>query len=113
MKNSTINIRLDEDLKKQFTELCDQFGMTTTSAITVFVRAVVRSRRIPFDIIDESATETSDESAQTEQTATAKSSKKENTQIQELTSKLIDVVTRGGNAIGIGGKAPRQPKPRR
>lgn len=113
MKNSTINIRLDEDLKKQFTELCDQFGMTTTSAITVFVRAVVRSRRIPFDIIDESTTETSDESAQTEQTTTAKSSKKENTQIQELTSKLIDVVTRGSNAIGIGSKAPRQPKPRR
>ena len=113
MKKSTINIRLDEELKKQFTELCDQFGMTTTSAITVFVRAVVRSRRIPFDIIDESTTETSDESAQTEQTTTAKSSKKENTQIQELTSKLIDVVTRGSNAIVIGGKAPRQPKPHR
>ncbi len=112
MKNSTINIRLDEDLKKQFTELCDQFGMTTTSAITVFVRAVVRSRRIPFDIVDESPAETSDESTQTEQTTT-KSSKKENTQIQELTSKLIDVVTRGSNAIGIGGKAPRPPKQRR
>lgn len=50
MAQSTFSVYVDEKLKKQFDELCSDFGMTASTAINVFVRAVVRERRIPFEI---------------------------------------------------------------
>lgn len=44
------SIRMDEDLKAQFETLCNEFGMSMTTAFNVFARAVVRERRIPFEI---------------------------------------------------------------
>jgi len=43
-------MRVDETLKKNFDMICDDFGFTSTAAITVFMKAVVRERRIPFEI---------------------------------------------------------------
>ena len=37
-------------INKQFDELCSDFGMNASTAINVFARAVVRERRIPFEI---------------------------------------------------------------
>ena len=50
MSQSTFSVRMDEKLKKELDELCNEFGMTTSTAINIFARAVVRERRIPFDI---------------------------------------------------------------
>lgn len=50
MALKTINIRIDEKLKKQEESLFSDFGMNTTTAINIFLKAVVRERRIPFDI---------------------------------------------------------------
>ena len=50
MAQATFSVRMDEVLKKQFDELCQEFGMSTSTAINVFARAVVRQRRIPFEI---------------------------------------------------------------
>lgn len=50
MAQATFSVRMDEVLKKQFDELCQEFGMNATTAINVFARAVVRQRRIPFEI---------------------------------------------------------------
>lgn len=47
---STVTIRVDEKLKKCFDSLCDQFGFSNTVAFTIFMKAVVRERRIPFEI---------------------------------------------------------------
>jgi len=41
---------MDENLKKQFDMLCSEFGMNATTAVNVFARAVVRERKIPFEI---------------------------------------------------------------
>ena len=43
-------MRVDETLKKSFDNICDDFGFTSTAAITVFMKTVVRERRIPFEI---------------------------------------------------------------
>ena len=45
-----VNIRMDEELKKQAEQLFAEFGMNMTTAFTIFVKAVVRERRIPFEI---------------------------------------------------------------
>lgn len=50
MPQSTVTIRVDEKLKKNFDSLCDQFGFSNTAAFTIFMKAVVRERRIPFEI---------------------------------------------------------------
>ena len=43
-------MRVDDTLKKKFDMICDDFGLTSTAAITVFMKTVVRERRIPFEI---------------------------------------------------------------
>ena len=53
MAQTNINIRMDENLKKEFDSLCHDFGLTMTTAFTVFAKTVVRRQRIPFEIAKE------------------------------------------------------------
>lgn len=50
MAQATFNICMDEKLKRQFDMLCADFGMNATTAFNIFARAVVRERKIPFEI---------------------------------------------------------------
>ena len=50
MEQATFSVRMDKKLKKQFDLLCADFGMNATTAFNVFARAVVREKRIPFEI---------------------------------------------------------------
>ena len=50
MAQATFSVRMDETLKKQFDGLCQEFGMNSSTAINIFARAVVRQRKIPFEI---------------------------------------------------------------
>ena len=51
---TSMTIRVDEKLKKNFDVLCDEFGLTNSAALNLFMKAVVRERRIPFEIKAES-----------------------------------------------------------
>ncbi len=51
MAQTTFSVRMDEQLKQQFDSLCADFGMNASVAFNVFARAVVRERKIPFEII--------------------------------------------------------------
>ena len=50
MAQTNINIRMDEELKKQFDKFCSDVGMTMTTAICVFAKMAVKEQRIPFEI---------------------------------------------------------------
>ena len=50
MAQINVNIRIDEDLKRDFENLCNNLGLTVTVAFNVFARAVVRRQKIPFEI---------------------------------------------------------------
>ncbi len=50
MAQATFSVRMDETLKRQFDALCADFGMNATTAFNIFARAVVRERKIPFEI---------------------------------------------------------------
>ncbi|MDY4837377.1 MAG: type II toxin-antitoxin system RelB/DinJ family antitoxin [Lachnospiraceae bacterium] len=50
MAQTNVNIRMDEELKKQFDAFCSDIGMSMTTAICVFAKKAVRERRIPFEI---------------------------------------------------------------
>lgn len=50
MAQTTLSIRIDEKLKKDFDALCEDFGMNISTAITIFAKKVVSERKIPFEI---------------------------------------------------------------
>ena len=50
MAQTNVNIRMDEELMKQFDAFCSDIGMSMTTAICVFAKKAVRERRIPFEI---------------------------------------------------------------
>ena len=54
MSQTTMSIRVDSDLKQRFDVLCDEFGLSTTAAMMLFIKTVVRECRIPFEIKRES-----------------------------------------------------------
>lgn len=49
-QSTNINIRMDENLKKQFDILCNELGMNMTTAINIFAKTMVRQQGIPFEI---------------------------------------------------------------
>ncbi len=50
MGQINVNIRMDENLKKEFEFLLDDMGLSMTSAFNIFAKAVVREKKIPFEI---------------------------------------------------------------
>lgn len=50
MAQTNVSIRMDNELKESFEHLCNEMGLTMSSAINVFVKKVVRDCRIPFEI---------------------------------------------------------------
>ncbi|MBD5142942.1 MAG: type II toxin-antitoxin system RelB/DinJ family antitoxin [Ruminococcus sp.] len=54
MAQTTISARIDENDKVAFDRFCDDVGLSTSAAISIFVKAVLRERRIPFEITQSS-----------------------------------------------------------
>ncbi|MCL2216754.1 MAG: type II toxin-antitoxin system RelB/DinJ family antitoxin [Defluviitaleaceae bacterium] len=50
MATTNLNIRIDENLKRQSEEIFNELGLNMSTALTVFLRQTVRSRGIPFDM---------------------------------------------------------------
>lgn len=59
MAQTTINVRIDENLKKQFEDFCNETGLNISTAINMFVKTVVRENQIPFKIAIDPFYETS------------------------------------------------------
>lgn len=49
-KSANVNFRMDAELKKEMEAICNEMGITMTSAFTMFAKKVVREKRIPFDV---------------------------------------------------------------
>lgn len=45
-----MTISIDDDLKRDFSEVCREIGLPPSTAFGVFARAVVRERAIPFPL---------------------------------------------------------------
>ena len=53
MALATLTSRVDEYDKKAFDDFCSSVGLTASAAINMYVKVVVRDRKIPFDIKQE------------------------------------------------------------
>ena len=58
MGQTAFTVRMDTEVKKKFDELCKDFGMSANTAFNIYVKAVVRQRRIPFQIEADTLEET-------------------------------------------------------
>lgn len=50
MAQTTLSVRMDENVKKQFDSFCSEVGMNASVAVNLFAKAVLRERKIPFEI---------------------------------------------------------------
>lgn len=48
--DASITVRLDSNAKKEFEEVCNEMGMTISSAINAFVDKVINLKALPFSI---------------------------------------------------------------
>ena len=50
MGKTLVNIRMDEELKSSMEKICQDMGMSMTTAFTIFAKKVTKERRIPFEV---------------------------------------------------------------
>ena len=48
MAQATVNIRMDEELKRSMKAVCQELGMNMTTAFTIFAKKMSCEHRIPF-----------------------------------------------------------------
>ena len=51
MNQATLSVRMDENIKRRFDAFCADAGMNASVAVNMFVRTVIREKKIPFEII--------------------------------------------------------------
>lgn len=47
-ETATLNVRMDTETKRDFSEFCDEIGMSASSLMNVFAKTVVRNQAVPF-----------------------------------------------------------------
>ena len=50
MRELMLRISVDEDVKKQFDEFCNEIGTNTSDVINLFIRTVLKEKKIPFEV---------------------------------------------------------------
>ena len=50
MNQTAFTVRMDYNLKQQFSSLCENLGLPVSVAINLFAKTAVRENRIPFEL---------------------------------------------------------------
>ena len=50
MAQTLVNVRMDEDVKREMEKTCKELGITMSTAFNIFARKMSRERRIPFEV---------------------------------------------------------------
>lgn len=50
MATTTLNIRIDSEVKQGMENVCKEIGMSMSTAFNIFARKVAREHRIPFNV---------------------------------------------------------------
>ena len=53
MATKTFSVRLEENVKNELDQFCENVGLSLSALMSLFAKTVVRERRIPFDITDQ------------------------------------------------------------
>ena len=92
MAQTTLIVRIDAQLKRDFEEFCNNVGMNISVAVNMFAKAVVREQRLPFEVaVDPFYSKTNQERSQ-----------RSITQF-ETTGKAVDLHTWQTNDVNVSG----------
>lgn len=50
METLNLSVRVDANDKKSFEQFCDKVGMNVSTAINMFIKAVLREQKLPFEV---------------------------------------------------------------
>ncbi len=50
MSQTTISIRMDDGLKRDFDAVCNELGLSMTTAVTLLAKKMTREQRLPFEV---------------------------------------------------------------
>ena len=50
MESLTLNVRVNASDKKNFEQFCNSVGMNVSTAVNLFIKAVLREHKLPFEI---------------------------------------------------------------
>ena len=90
METLNLNVRVDANDKKNFEKFCDNVGMNVSTAVNMFIKAVLREQKIPFEVRSKTFNETVYEKlqeAELEMNSTSKRYSKE--EVLESMNKII------------------------
>ena len=90
METLNLNVRVDANDKKNFEKFCDNVGMNVSTAVNMFIKAVLREQKIPFEVRSKTFNETVYEKlqeAELEMNSTSKRYSKE--EVLESINKII------------------------
>jgi len=57
LETTNLTVRIDKSTKKEFDTFCDNVGINATAAVNMFIKAVVRTRELPFIVTDTTSAE--------------------------------------------------------
>ncbi len=50
MPQTTVSVRMDNELKKEFDTVCNDLGLSMTTAITILAKKMAWEKRLPFEV---------------------------------------------------------------
>ena len=50
MSQTTVSVRMDEQLKKEFDGVCNDLSLTMSTAVIMLAKKMAREKRIPFEV---------------------------------------------------------------
>ncbi|MDO4289491.1 MAG: type II toxin-antitoxin system RelB/DinJ family antitoxin [Eubacterium sp.] len=50
MAQTTVSVRMDDHLKKDFDSVCNELGLSMTTAIIMLAKKMTREKRLPFEV---------------------------------------------------------------
>ena len=50
MAQTAVIVRMDNNLKKDFNNVCNDLGLSMTTAITMLAKKMTREKRLPFEV---------------------------------------------------------------
>ena len=50
MESLNLSVRVDANDKKKFEQFCENVGMNVSTAINMFIKAVLREQKLPFEV---------------------------------------------------------------
>ena len=53
VKKMNFTFKMDRDLRNQFGQVCDELGISMSTALTAFVKQTVRQQRISFSLVED------------------------------------------------------------